>query len=158
MRPVIMANTYSQVYLQVVFAVKGRANLVKESFREELQKYITGIVHNRDQMLYAIFCMPDHTHILLSIKPNITIADLVRDIKSLSSAFINGKKWLPGKFSWQEGYGVFPYGQSQVPAVVQYILNQQQHYQKRTFKEEYLDFLEKFEIQYDQKFLFEWIE
>lgn len=153
-----MANTYSQIYLQVVFAVKGRASLVKESFREELQKYITGIVHNRGQMLYAIFCMPDHTHILLSIKPDISIAGLVRDIKSLSSAFINGKKGLPEKFSWQEGYGVFSYGQSQVPVVVQYILNQPQHHHKRTFREEYLDFLEKFEVKYDQKFLFEWIE
>lgn len=153
-----MANTYTQIYIQIVFAVKGRQNLISKENREELHKFITGIVSNRDQKLFAVFAMPDHVHILVSMTPNISISDLVRDIKAGSSKFINDNKWLNGKFNWQEGYGAFSYSKSNVDLVVKYILNQEEHHKNKTFKNEYLDFLEKFEIEYDPKYLFEWIE
>lgn len=102
--------------------------------------------------------MPDHVHILVSLSPSISISDLVRDIKAGSSKFINDKNWINGKFSWQEGYGAFSYSKSSVDAVVKYILNQEEHHKNKSFKEEYLDFLNKFEIEYDSKYLFDWIE
>ena len=153
-----MANTYSQVYIQVVFAVKGRQNLIRAEIREDLQKYITGIITNREQKLLSIFCMPDHTHLLIGLKPSISISDLVRDIKAGSSKFINDKKLIKGKFSWQEGFGVFSYSRSQIDTVIKYIQNQEKHHNKKSFKEEYLEFLKKFEIEYDEKYLFEWID
>lgn len=153
-----MANTYTQIYIQIVFAVKGRQNLITKENREELHKLITGIVTNRGQKLFAVFAMPDHVHILVSIGPTILISDLVRDIKAGSSKFINDKKWIKGKFNWQEGYGAFSYSKSGVDSVVKYILNQEEHHKKKKFKDEYLDLLEKFEIEYDQKYLFDWIE
>ncbi len=153
-----MANTYTQIYIQIVFAVKGRQNLISKTHREELHKFITGIVSNRGQKLFAVFAMPDHVHILLSIGPNIFISDLIRDIKAGSSKFINHQNWIKGKFNWQEGYGAFSYSRSNINKVVQYILNQEEHHKKKTFKEEYLDFLQKFEIEYDEKYVFEWIE
>ena len=153
-----MANTYSQIYIQIVFAVKGRQNLIAKENREELHKFITGIVSNREQKLLAIFAMPDLVHILVGMKPNIALSDLVRDIKSGSSKFINDSKWINGKFNWQEGYGGFSYSKSHLDNVIKYILNQEEHHKKQTFKEEYHSFLEKFEIEYDEKYLFEWIE
>ncbi|MTI20369.1 transposase, partial [Fulvivirga sp. RKSG066] len=119
--------------------------------------FISGIVSNRDQKLLAIYCMPNHTHILLSLNPSIALADLMRDIKAGSSKFINDKKWTPGRFAWQEGYGAFTYSESQIQHVIEYILNQEQHHTK-TFKEEYVTFLEKFNIRYDNRYLFEWVE
>jgi putative transposase len=153
-----MANTYSQIYIQIVFAVKGRQNLIAKENREELHKFITGIVSNRDQKLLAIFAMPDHVHILVGMKPSISISDLVRDIKAGSSKFINDSNWINGKFNWQEGFGAFSYSKSSIDNVVKYILNQEEHHNKKTFKEEYLDFLKKFEIEYDEKYVFDWIE
>lgn len=153
-----MANTYSQVYIHVVFAVKGRQNLIRTEIREELHKYITGIITNRDQKLLSIFCMPDHTHLLIGLKPSISISDLVRDIKAGSSKFINDNKLLKGKFNWQEGFGVFSYSRSQIDTVIKYIQNQEKHHHKKSFKEEYIDFLEKFAVEYDEKYLFEWID
>jgi putative transposase len=153
-----MANTYTQIYIQIVFAVKGRQNLIAKENREELHKFITGIVSNREQKLLAIFAMPDHVHILVGMKPNISISDLVRDIKAGSTKFINDSKWINGKFNWQEGYGAFSYSKSNIDNVVKYILNQEEHHNKKTFKNEYLDFLEKFEIDYDEKYLFDWID
>ncbi|WP_396169336.1 IS200/IS605 family transposase [Flavobacterium sp.] len=153
-----MANTYSQIYIQIVFAVKGRQNLIAKENREELHKFITGIVTNREQKLLAIFAMPDHVHILVGLKPSISISDLVRDIKAGSSKFINDSKWINGKFNWQEGFGAFSYSKSNLDNVVKYILNQEVRHQKKTFKNEYLDFLEKFEIEYDSKYLFDWVE
>lgn len=153
-----MANTYTQIYIQIVFAVKGRQNLIPKEHRDEFHKFITGIVSNRGQRLFAIFAMPDHVHLLVSISPNVLISDLVRDIKVGSSKFINDKKWIVGKFNWQEGYGAFSYSKSHVDNVVKYILNQEEHHKKKTFKEEYLDFLRKFDIEYDDKYVFGWIE
>jgi putative transposase len=153
-----LANTYSQVYLHIVFAVKGRQNLIRVEIREDLHKYITGIITNRDQKLLSIFCMPDHTHLLVSLKPSISISDLVRDIKAGSSKFINNTKLIKGKFSWQEGFGVFSYSRSQIDTVIKYIQNQEKHHRKKSFKEEYLEFLEKFAVEYDEKYLFEWVD
>ncbi|MDQ1096127.1 MULTISPECIES: IS200/IS605 family transposase [Chryseobacterium] len=153
-----MANTYTQIYIQIVFTVKGRQNLILKKYREELHKFITGIVNHRRQKLFAVFAMPDHIHMLVSLSPTISISELVRDIKAGSSKFINEKGWTNGKFNWQEGYGAFSYSRSNLDSVVNYILNQEEHHKKKTFKEEYLDFLQKFEIQYDPKYLFEWID
>lgn len=150
-----MANTYSQIYIQVVFAVKGRQSLISKGNREELHKYITGIIQNRGQKLIAIFCMPDHTHVFIGMKPSILLSDLVRDIKANSTKFINDRKWIKGNFSWQEGFGAFSYSDSHVDNVVQYILNQEEHHKTKTFREEYIEFLEKFKIEYNENYLFE---
>lgn len=153
-----MANTYTQIYLHIVFSVKGRENLIQKKWKEELHKYICGIVNGKKQKVYAIGGMSDHIHILVSILPNIAISDLVRDIKANSSKWINEKEYLIGKFQWQEGFGAFSYAQSQLDTVIAYINNQEQHHQKKTFQNEYLELLQKFKIEYDEKFLFEWIE
>lgn len=153
-----MSNTYSQIYIHIVFAVKGRQNQISNKNREELHKYITGIVQIREQKMFSIFSMPDHTHLFIGIKPSIAISDLVRDIKSGSSKFINDCHWVNGKFNWQEGFGSFSYSRSQIDNVIQYILNQEEHHKKQTFKDEYRSFLKKFEIEFDEKYLFEWIE
>ena len=152
-----MPNTYSQIYIQIVFAVKGRENLIEEKNRCELQKFITGIVSKRNQKMLAIYAMPDHVHILIGMEPDISISDLVRDIKAGSSKFINDSKWINGKFNWQQGFGAFSYSKSHLDNVIKYILNQKEHHEKETFKVEYLNFLEKFGIEYNEKYLFEWI-
>ena len=152
-----MPNTYSQLYIQIVFAVKGRQSFIQESFREELQKYISGIIREKKQKLYAIYCMPDHTHVFVSIKPDIAISDLVRDIKANSSTFLKQKIFV-NNFSWQTGFGAFSYSKSQASNVVDYILKQPQHHKKKTFKQEYIEFLNKFEIEYDDQYLFEFYD
>jgi len=153
-----MSNTYSQLYIQIVFAVKGRQNLISSKHREELHKYITGIVQKREQKMLAIFCMPEHLHLLVGMTPSISISDLTRDIKAGSSNFINDKKWVQGKFNWQIGFGAFSYSKSQVDTVVKYILNQESHHRQKSFKEEYIAILKEFEIEYNEKYLFEWVE
>ena len=152
-----MANTYSQIFIHIVFAVQGRKNLIHNSKREELHKYITGIVTKRKQKLLSVFAMPDHIHMLVGLEPNIAISDLIRDVKAGSSKFITDNNWV-GKFNWQIGFGAFSYSKSQVDSVVKYINNQEEHHRAKTFKEEYLELLEKFDIEYDDKYLFEWIE
>jgi len=153
-----MANTYTQIYLQFVFAVKGRQSLIHDNFREELHKYITGIVQNRKQKLIAINSVPDHIHILVGFGTTITIADLIHDIKIASTNFINDHSWIRGKFAWQTGYGGFSYSRSHLDRVVKYILNQQKHHKEKTFREEYIEFLEKYKVLYDSRYLFDWIE
>jgi len=150
-----MANTYSQIYLQFVFAVKYRAALIPGEHREEIERYICGIVSNRHARVIAIYCRPDHIHILVTIRPTESIPDLVREIKSSSSKFINMKSWMKRKFHWQVGYGVFSYGKSQLDIVSRYIANQQQHHERTSFQTEYLGLLKKFEIDFDAKYLFE---
>jgi len=152
-----MANTYSQIYVQIVFAVKGRENMIPSHNREELQKYMTGIIQKRDQKLLSIYAMPDHTHLLVGMNTSLSIADLARDIKAISSKYINESNWMKFKFNWQEGYGAFSYSKSQIDSVIKYILNQEQHHKKKTFREEYIEFLKKYEIEYDDKYLFDWI-
>ena len=153
-----MANTYSQIYIQVVFAVEGRQNLIKSEWKDELYKYITGIVKNHKQKLLAINGVSDHIHILLNIKPNIALSDLVRDIKANSSRFVNEKRFLRGKFSWQEGFGAFSYSISQLDEVIKYIENQEEHHKEVSFKDEYLKYLKRFEIDFDENYVFEWID
>ncbi len=153
-----MANTYTQMYIQIVFAVKRRQNLIQKNWKDELHKYICGIVNGKGQKVYAIGGVEDHIHILVSIKPNISISDLVRDIKANSSKWINENEFVRGKFQWQEGFGAFSYAQSQLDNVIAYINNQEQHHQKKKFKDEYLTLLQKFDIEYDEKYLFDWGE
>jgi len=116
-----MVNTFTQIYIQIVFAVQGRQNLIKNEYKEELHKYVTGIIRNKNQKLIAINCMPYHLHVFIGMKPSISLSDLVRDIKSNSSTFINEKRWIWGKFNWQKGFGAFSYGHSQMDNVVKYI-------------------------------------
>ncbi|GAA3761012.1 IS200/IS605 family transposase [Flavobacterium ginsengiterrae] len=149
-----MADTYSKLYIQIVFAVKGRQNLISKKWKDEIYKYITGIVSNQKQKLIAINGMPDHIHILVGIKPNISLSDLVRDIKSSSSKFINEQKWINGKFEWQKGFGAFSYGHSQLSNVIKYIENQEEHHKSRTFKEEYIAFLKLFDIDFKDEYIF----
>jgi putative transposase len=153
-----MANTYSQIYLQFVFAVKNRQSLIPKEHKEELHKYITGLVQNRNTKMLAIHCMPDHMHLLVGFKPVMTISDFVKEIKVESNEFINSKKWTNHKFSWQEGYGVFSYSHSHIDLVVKYILGQEEHHRKRTFRSEYHEFLRKFEIQYQENFSFDFFD
>lgn len=153
-----MANTYTQIYIQVVFAVSGRQNLLGREHKEELHKYITGIVTKQGQKLIAVNSMPDHVHILLVLKPDVALSELVRDIKANSSKLINERRWVRGKFGWQEGFGAFSYGHSQLESVIHYIQNQEQHHRRRSFKDEYLALLEKFHIEFDQKYVFDFAD
>lgn len=123
-----------------------------------MQKYITGIISKRKQKLLAIYCNPDHAHIFVGKKPELSISDLVRDVKAGSSKFINDKKWIVGKFSWQTGTGSFSHSHSQIDTVVKYVNNQKEHHHKKTFKEEYLEMLKNFAVDYDERYLFEWLE
>ena len=153
-----MPNTYTQLYIQFVFAVKGRESLIEKTWKDELYKYVTGIVQNNKSKLIAINGASDHVHIFIGYKPIISIPDLVKDIKVVSSLWINEKKLVHGKFSWQQGYGAFSYSRSHIDTVCKYIANQEEHHKRKTFKEEYVEFLNRFEIEYDEKYLFEFIE
>lgn len=152
-----MANTFSQIYLQFIFAVKHRQSLIPKEYKEELHKYITGLAQHRKAKMLAIHCMPDHAHIFVGFKPTILISDFVKEIKVESNEFINNKKWTNGKFNWQEGYGVFSYSHSHVDTVAKYVMNQEKRHQKKSFKEEYLEFLEKFHVPFEERFLFEFL-
>ena len=151
-----MANTYSQIYIQIVFAVRGRENLISDDWKNELYKYITGIVKNKGQKLLAINGVSDHIHILLNIKPNIALSDLVRDIKANSSRFINEKSFVKGRFYWQEGFGAFSYSISQLDDVIEYIETQEKHHEETSFKNEYLKFLKRFKVEFDDEYVFDW--
>lgn len=153
-----MANTYSQIYIQVVFSVKGRQSLILSNWKDELHKYICGIVSGKKQKVLAIGGFADHIHILISINPSVSISDLVKDIKANSSRWINERSFVKGKFQWQEGFGAFSYSFKEIDRVVKYINNQEKHHQKKTFKDEYLEFLDNFKVEFDEKYVFEWIE
>ncbi|MDP4935635.1 MAG: IS200/IS605 family transposase [Salibacteraceae bacterium] len=149
-----MANTYNQFYFHKIFAVKGRENLIAKSWQNELYKYISGIVVQKSQKLYAINGMPNHVHLLISTKPNCTISDLIRDIKANSSKWINENKFVAGKFEWQTGFGGFTVSQSSVDAVVKYIQNQEEHHTVKSFSQEYTAFLDAYKIEYNDEFIF----
>lgn len=153
-----MAGTYSQIYVQIIFAVKGRENLIARHWRSDLHKYITGIIKGKEQKSIIVNGVADHIHCFIGLRPSMSISDLTRDIKNNSSKFVNENKWVKGKFQWQDGYGAFSYSHSQIQQVYDYILNQEEHHEKKTFKEEYLGFLDKFQIEYKPEFLFDWIE
>ena len=153
-----MAGTYSQIYIQIVFAVHGRQNLLQKEWRQEVFKYMAGIINNKGQKPIVVNGVEDHVHVFVGLKPSMALSDLVRDVKNNSSNFINDHPWIKGRFSWQEGYGAFSYSYSQIGNVYDYILNQEGHHAKQSFKNEYLDFLKKFEIDHDVKYLFDWLE
>jgi len=149
-----MANTYTQIHIQFVFAVKYRNGLIQESFKNELFQYISGIIKANNHKLLAINGMPDHIHILIGMRPTQSISELIQVVKANSSKWINEKKFLNVKFEWQEGYGAFSYSKSHVQNVINYIQNQEERHKKKTFQEEYLEFLEAFEIDYDERYIF----
>jgi REP element-mobilizing transposase RayT len=149
-----MPNTYTQIHIHFVFAVKHRNAVINDSWKEELYKYIAGIIRNNEHKLIAIGGMPDHIHILIGVRPSQSISDLMQDVKGNSSKWINEKRYLNTKFEWQEGYGAFSYSKSQINDVVNYINNQETHHAKKSFKEEYLDILKKLEVDYDEKYVF----
>ncbi|MEI7940534.1 MAG: transposase [Verrucomicrobiota bacterium] len=149
-----MANTYTQIYIQVVFAVEGRQNLIRPEHKEELQKYMTGIVTGQGQKLLAIHCMPDHTHIMIGQQPDIALSDLVAAIKTGATNFINRSRWIAGRFNWQGGFGAFSYSHSQLTPVIRYIQNQVRHHAKKTFRQEYVEFLKKFNVVHDERYIF----
>jgi len=152
------SGTFSQIYIQIVFAVKGRNSLIYSNWEEEMYKYITGIVQNKEQKMLAINGMPDHIHFLIGMKPSCCLSDLVREVKKSSNTFINEKRFVKSKFEWQSGYGAFSYSHSALDNVIKYIQNQKEHHKKRNFQSEYIEFLKKFKIEYKDEYLFEWIE
>ncbi len=151
-------GTFSQIYIQVVFAVKHRDSLIKPSWEEELYKYITGIIRNKGQKMLAINGVDNHIHFFIGMKPSCRLSDLVREVKKSSNNFITEKKFTNFKFDWQEGYGAFSYSHSALDNVIAYINNQKEHHRKKTFKEEYLEFLDKFKIEFKDEYLFKWID
>jgi len=153
-----MAGTYSKIHIQAVFAVKGRKNLISNGWNSELYKYISGIITEKGQKSIIVNGMPDHIHCFLGLKPRMAISDLVRDIKNNSSRFINEKEFIPGKFEWQEGFGAFSYSPSHIDKVYNYILNQERHHKKKSFKDEYTSLLNEFGIEHKPEYLFDWIE
>jgi putative transposase len=149
-----MANTYTQIHIHAVFTVQNRECLISNSWKDELFKYISGIVLNNKHKLIAINGMPDHIHILFGFRPSQSLSDLMQDVKGNSSKWINEKKYLKGRFSWQEGYGAFSYSKNDLPKVVDYINNQTLHHKRKTFSEEYIEILKEFKIDYDDKYVF----
>jgi len=152
-----MANTYTQLNIQLVFAVKGRDSLLKKSFRYELFMYISGILKEINQFPLAVNGYLDHVHVFFELNPNNSVSEISRILKSNSSKWINDKSFLMNKFNWQSGYGAFSYSRSHRDKVIKYIMNQEKHHKKKTFKDEYLDFLTSFNIKHEKKYLFEWI-
>ena len=153
-----MANTYTQLYIHYVFAVQNRLSLIDGNWKTQLYKYMNGIIGQQGHKPFAINGMPDHVHVLVSMNPKQGPSDLMFNVKRSSSLWINENRFVAGKFSWQEGFGAFSYGKSQIPDIVQYIENQEFHHKKRTFQEEYLDFLKAFGIEYDERYIFKKVE
>lgn len=153
-----MAGTYSQLHIQLVFAVKAHhSSLIRKEWKNEIEKYIYGIVSNHNCKPLAIYCNPDHAHLLLGLRPTVLICDLVREVKGSSSKFIHDRFDKNKHFQWQSGYGVFSYSYSQVDKVYHYIMNQEDHHRKRLFREEYMDILKKANISFDDQYLFDWM-
>lgn len=149
-----MANTYHQIHIQTVFAVKFRKGLIQPEFRQELLGYIGQTINNLGHKTLIINGVSDHVHCFFGLDPKQSLSDMMREVKANSSGWVNEQKFLKHRFEWQKGYGAFSYGKSQVPAVFKYVQNQEIHHKKRTFREEYLDFLVKFEIDHDEKYIF----
>jgi len=149
-----MPNTYTQIHLQIVFAVKYRQGLIENAWKDDLCKYITGTIQSYDHKMLAVNGVEDHIHILIGMRPTQSLSDLLQDIKSGSSKWINDNKLTKRKFAWQEGYGAFSYSKSHVPNVIRYIHNQEEHHRKKSFLEEYEEFLKKFEVDYDRRYIF----
>lgn len=153
-----MSDTYTQLYVQLVFAVKGRKSFIQYSWEEELYKYLTAVVQNDKHKMIAINGMPDHIHIFLGLNPAIAVSDLVKDMKRASHNWITERGFIKNKFEWQGGYGAFSYGRSQIDHVYKYILDQKKHHAKQSFKNEYINLLELFEIDFKDEYLFEFYD
>ena len=153
-----MANTYTQIYIHAVFAVEGRQSLIAPEHKIEIYKYMTTTIQNQKNKVIAINGMPDHVHLLIGLNPDIALSDLVRDAKSAASSLINDKGWVRGHFNWQKGYGAFSYSKSQVSRVATYIEDQERHHAKRSFRDEYEVLLKKFDVEYDPRYLFTYID
>lgn len=153
-----MAGTFSQIYIQLVFAVRNRESVIDTSWENELYKYISGIIRNKDQKMLAINGTKDHIHLLIGMKPSCCLSDLVREVKKASNEFVNSQKYTKSKFQWQEGYGAFSYSHSALNQVIAYVQNQKEHHRKKSFQEEYKEFLTKYQIEFKDEYLFEWIE
>ena len=151
-------GVFTQLHIQLVFAVKHRDRLLNNNIRNEVFSYMSGIVTNLKHKSIIINGVSDHVHVFLGLNPSVSISDTIWELKRSSSLFINNKNWFNSKFNWQDGYGAFSYSKSQVENVYNYILSQEEHHKRRTFKEEYIDFLDKFEIEYDKKYLFDFFE
>ena len=149
-----MANTYHQIHIQAIFAVKKRTGLIQKEWKDELYKYITGVIQEHEHKLLAINGMPDHLHVFFGMRPSQSLSDLMQDIKGGSSKWINEKKFIKAKFEWQEGFGAFSYSRSQASKVISYVQSQEAHHRKFTFLDEYKKFLEKFEVDYDERYIF----
>jgi len=149
-----MANTYTQIHIHAIFAVQNRQSLISSDWRDDLYKYITGIVQNHNHKMLQINGMPDHIHVLLGFRPTQSLSELMKYVKQDSTKWINQNKFVNGRFSWQKGYGAFSHSRSQVPQVIKYIQKQREHHKKKSFRQEYLDFLEKFDVDYDERFIF----
>jgi putative transposase len=153
-----MAGTFAQIYIQTIFAVNGRLNLLQKPWRDEVFKYMAGIIKKKGQKPIIVNGVANHVHIFVGLQPAMALSDMVRDVKNNTTNFINGQKLIRGKFSWQEGYGAFSYAHSQIETVYNYILHQEEHHRRKTFKEEYSDFLKKFNVEFNDKYLFDWLE
>ncbi len=149
-----MSNTYTQIHIQCVMAVKYRASLISSEWKEQLHKYITGIVQNHGHKMIVINSMPDHLHMFFGFRPNQSLSDLMRLVKGESSEWINKQQFTPAVFRWQEGYGAFSYSRSHVQKVTDYIVTQEEHHRKKTFLKEYQQFLDQFEVEYDERYIF----
>ena len=149
-----MANTYTKLYFHIVFAVKGRQNHISTKWKDELYMYISGIITHKDQKLMIINGMPNHIHLLIGTKPDCNLSDLIRDIKANSSKWLNEKRLINGKFEWQTGFGAFTVGASQLPRIVNYIKNQEEHHKGKTFKEEYVAFLKAYDVDFKNEYIF----
>lgn len=153
-----MANTYTQIHIHSIFAVAKREGLILKQWKDDLYKYITGIIQSHDHKLLAINGMPDHVHVFFGMRPVQSLSDLMQDVKAGSSKWINDRSMAKGRFEWQQGYGAFSYSKSQVDTVIAYIQNQEAHHEKKTFLEEYRDFLKAFDVKYDERYIFKALE
>ena len=153
-----MANTYTQIHIHAVFTVQNRECIIAKTWQDELYKYITGTIQNNGHKLLTINGLPDHIHVLFGMRPMQSLSDLLQDIKGNSSKWVNERGFVRGKFSWQEGYGAFSYGKSQLPQIIRYIEKQKEHHLKKTFIQEYKEFLNAFEVEYDERYIFKPVE
>ena len=150
-----MANTYHQIYIQTVFAVKFRNAVIDNTWKQELFGVIGNLINETDCKTLIVNGVHDHVHCFIGLKPSISVSDLMKTVKSKSSKWVNDHHKTKTPFAWQEGYGAFSYGRSQMDEVYQYILTQEEHHKKQTFREEYLNFLNKFEVPYEERYIFE---
>ncbi len=149
-----MANTYTQIHIHAIFAVQNRLSIIKDEWQNDLYSYITGIVTNHGHKMMQINGMPDHVHMLIGLRPVQSLSELMKYVKQDSTKWINQNRFINGRFSWQEGFGAFSHSKSQIPGVIKYIREQEEHHRKRTFREEYTDFLEKFDVDFDERYIF----